>query len=407
MKKLIKRLQEFVQNGGRLRAGEEPKYGEPFYGNYMQQYISANYNLGDKVSITAEFRSYTGAILEIYSGTILEIYSSCLTTLTSGKTVHKDLRNIRYEPFSYIKSIELIKKNTEDFDLSVIYPQKWNRSLQKKELQETIELSGAQREKRVELKKQFATIYPNIDYDKSHVIKIIRGCRLYFPFACENVSADLYLVLENGDCIKKIPCQTGAPFPNKNVYCAYNYILKQEDPHLYLYLPDNGFVYEDVNIVCIWTINITSNQGIKIIDMYRIEKINPISGEHNLIPIDMKVSPALGYKNINECGTLESMMDKDIYFVIEIAKNSGVNDRIHIIKDSENINEMKSVIEILYKLVQQHDKSLLGNLFISSYIETFVTIDKEADCYYSDSCIKCRDGYHFKAFDVTNQDTTR
>lgn len=29
---IIEQLQTFVGNGGRIRAGVEPKYGEPFYG---------------------------------------------------------------------------------------------------------------------------------------------------------------------------------------------------------------------------------------------------------------------------------------------------------------------------------------------------------------------------------------
>ena len=39
------------KNGGRFHKDKEPKYGEPFYGEYMSQYISKNYHPGDKVRI--------------------------------------------------------------------------------------------------------------------------------------------------------------------------------------------------------------------------------------------------------------------------------------------------------------------------------------------------------------------
>lgn len=34
---IIEQLQTFVDNGGRIQTGVEPKYGEPFYEAYMEQ----------------------------------------------------------------------------------------------------------------------------------------------------------------------------------------------------------------------------------------------------------------------------------------------------------------------------------------------------------------------------------
>ena len=62
MEKIIKELQEFVKNGGRLRYGEEPAYGEPFYDEHMHQYISANFSLGDKVRILRNLKLTMGLL---------------------------------------------------------------------------------------------------------------------------------------------------------------------------------------------------------------------------------------------------------------------------------------------------------------------------------------------------------
>ena len=411
MEKIIKELQEFVKNGGRLRYGEEPAYGEPFYDEHMHQYISANFSLGDKVRITTESKAYDGIIIDIGA------YH--LTTLTSGRTVHKDRRNKCSEPFSDIKSIELLKKTDGKFDLSAVDPQEYERRMNIKKMKETREWeeienreTNERMERRAELKQQFASIYPDADYDKSHVIKITDGCSIYFPYMCDDVRANLYLILDNGKCIKKIPCQTGTPFLNKNSYHAYNCVPKQGYPCVYTYLPDNGFVYEDVSIACVWTISITKKSGIKsgikVADLYRIGQIDPITDEHNLIPIHMSIYPLLGHNNIKDCigmGLL-TMMNKDIYGIVDAMTgykdSENSTEGLHIIKATEDNSDMKSTVEILYELSKYYGDHLTdgSSMLISAYIEVFVTIDKEAACYYSDSGVKCRDGYQFKALDV-------
>ena len=407
MEKIIKELQEFVKNGGRLRYGEEPAYGEPFYDEYMHQYISANFSLGDKVRITTESKAYDGIIIDIGA------YH--LTTLTSGRTVHKDRRNKCSEPFSDIKSIELLKKTDGKFDLSAVDPQEYERRMNIKKMKETGEWEEAEKrktngrmERRAELKQQFTSIYPDADYDKSHVIKITDGCSIYFPYMCDDVRANLYLILDNGKCIKKIPCQTGTPFPNKNSYHAYNCVPKQEYPCVYIYLPDNGFVYENVSIACVWTISTIKKSGIKssikVADLYQIGQVNPITDEHNLIPIHMNVSPLLGYSNIKDCIGLQSMMDKDIYCITDtMAEDEGKEDEwLHIIKATEDSGDIRSAVETFYELSKYWEDTLTEDSLIFAYIEVFVTIDKEAACYYSDSWVKCRDGYQFKALDVNS-----
>lgn len=54
---IIEQLQTFVGNGGRIRAGVEPKYGEPFYGAHMEQRLKKEFHVGDRVHIKIKYRS--------------------------------------------------------------------------------------------------------------------------------------------------------------------------------------------------------------------------------------------------------------------------------------------------------------------------------------------------------------
>ena len=51
---LISKLYDFVENGGRLEAGKEPVYGEPFYPEYMCQLVKSTYEIGDRVQVESE-----------------------------------------------------------------------------------------------------------------------------------------------------------------------------------------------------------------------------------------------------------------------------------------------------------------------------------------------------------------
>ena len=73
------------------------------------------------------------------------------------------------------------------------------------------------RRKRRELDKaNFKEVYKDVPFENSHVFGIIRGCRLYYPFQNEGVSAEIYIVQNNGNHAEKVPCKVGTPYPNKN-----------------------------------------------------------------------------------------------------------------------------------------------------------------------------------------------
>ncbi len=116
-------------------------------------------------------------------------------------------------------------------------------------------------ERRAELKQQFASIYPDVDYDRVHVIKITYGCSIYFPYMCDDVRANLYLILDNGKCIKRYHVRQAHHFSIKPVTMRIT-VFQSRDTHVYIYLPDNGFVYENVSIACVWTISTTKKNQV-------------------------------------------------------------------------------------------------------------------------------------------------
>lgn len=400
---MIKEIMSFVENGGRLRKGEEPRYGEPFYGKYLKQYMSLHYKLGDKVKLQEVFPNGEN---KTYEGIIISMdYDLHLSLLTSGKTVHKDKRNKKYIHYSFIKSIELIKAGDGKFDLSAVDPDEWNRRSNMEKHKESDDAKTEGRKKRrAEDEREFHLVYPEVDFNKSHIIKVPDGCAMYWPFDYDEITAEIFMV-RDGDKITSIPCKTGTPFPNKKSIHAYNCEEKDKYPDLYMHLPDYGFCYEDVNIVCIWTIN-TSISGkkamIKKISIHHVGEISPIKDEHNMIFVDMHILPLLEHGAslfTQSVGMLESMMDKEMYFVID-AKDDADDVAILPVKlpaEQPNDETKKYLHMALNSLVGSLEDD--GEEKMMPMIETFCSIDKIPERYYSSSWRRCRTGYEFKILD--------
>ena len=397
---MLDKIKDFVENGGRLRKGEEPRFGEPFYGDYMKQYLSLHYKPGDKVKLQEVFHNGES---KTYEGIIISM-DYTLSLLASGKTVHKDKRNKKYIHYSFIKSIELIKTDDGTFDLSVVDPDEWNRLKNMEKHKESDDERTESRKKcRAKDEREFHLVYPEVDFKKSHVIKVCDGCAMYWPFKYDEITAEIFMV-RDGDKITPIPCKTGTPFPNKNSIHAYNCKEKDKYPDLYLYLPDYGFCYEDVNIVCVWTIN-TSISGkettIKKVNIHHVGEISPIKDEHNMIFVDMHIYPLLEHGNSlfteKRAGILADMMDKDMYFVIDAIDDNADDAAILPLKipaNQPNDETEKYLCMALGSLVSSLEEDEKEKMV--ARIETFCSIDKIQERYYSSSWRSCREGYEFK-----------
>jgi len=403
MTDMIDRLVNFVENGGRLHKGEEPKYGQPFYGDYMKQYISAHYNLGDRVKVTTDRQVYEGMILTI---------GFRFNLLMSGRKVHKDKRNKKEIRYEEIQTIELIKEKDNLFDLAVVDPDEWKWQNEKDDnLMFSHKKTEHSKNKRHRDCEEFHKVYPEVDFDKSHIIKINDGCRLYWPFNHNGITAEVFMVRDE-DKITPVPCKTGTPFPNKNSYHAYNCKPKDSYPDLYMYLPDNGFCYEDVNIVCVWTINTTvaeKNSVIKVINIHHVGKIKPVKDERNMIFVDMSVLPLLGYGNslFNETRSsslLTSMMNRDLYIVFDLKNDAGL-----AVKSPEDLEEdemdkyflMSAMAISNFDLQEVVCRITRSQEECSPLVEVFCNIDHEPERYYSSAWRHCRKEYEFKMLSST------
>ena len=409
---MVEQLKLFVENGGRLRTNEEPKFGEPFYGEYMKQFLSVHYKPGDRVKLQEKVYNNES---KTYEGLIIE-FGYSLSLLISGRKVHKNKQNKKDIRYDYIKSIEMIKSDDGTFDLSVVdpYQWEWNNNYNKNDTDLWHKKTENRKKQRDEDQKEFHQVYQNVDFEKAHVIKINDGCGLYWPFDYNSISAEVFMIRDN-DKITYIPCKTGTPFPNKNSFHAYNCKKNNTYPDLYLYLPDNGFRYENVNIACVWTINTTISEKdtvIKVVNIHHVGEIKPIEDEYNMIFIDMSVCPLLGYgkslfTNSRDTSLLTCMMNRDLYAILNLT-----DDTASIVKLPEELDEEKlekylfmSVMAINSFELQGVVKYIVNNQEEQfPYVELFCNIDKEPERYYSSAWHNCRKEYQFKMLE--NESTT-
>ena len=392
---IINKLYTFVENGGRLEKGREPVYGEPFYHDYMYQLIKLKYEIGDRLRIESEDGTIEGIMISFCNYEI--------TLLTSGNKVWKRKNagchsvNTKYVRMHRIKSVELVEKKKPDFDLDVVDEYKYyhDRNTPKIDWNEKTEI----RRKRRELDKaNFKEVYKDVPFENSHVFGIIRGCRLYYPFQNEGVSAEIYIVQNNGNHAEKVPCKVGTPYPNKNSYHAYNYNEKGSDCWLYTYLPDEKKEYEHVSIVCVWTVKLRINKkktDIKFVHIYQIGNINSAQDEYNFHFIDISYAPIFGYGNellTNENSSLmESIMDNDSLFILY--QNEDV---IRPIKESED-DEVYAFIaqQALAHFSAKELMEMLSSDNSSLPVEVAVEKEDVLQGYYSSSWKKVKPRFEF------------
>ena len=84
MRDIILQVQNFVRNGGRKYKGQEPRMGEPFYAQYIQQKINSQYRPGDKIKIVVNDQIIVGILLRCESYIYLLKYKYCQSKCTEA-----------------------------------------------------------------------------------------------------------------------------------------------------------------------------------------------------------------------------------------------------------------------------------------------------------------------------------
>lgn len=275
--------------------------------------------------------------------------------------------------------------------------------------EETLERNKAMQEKeRTRNCKEFLSVYPDKNYDTSHFIQVHNGCQLYWPFYKKSVKADIYIVNGDGeDPIKRIPSKTGSLFPNKNWCQAYNYKDEYGDPELDIALTDNGTLYENFSIVCVWSIVTAVDEEeivIKVVDMHCFKKITPIKAAHNLIVINMSISPLLEYGisfdnfDTKASFALTKMMDHDMYYIVDVDADDAF-----VIKKPEVMTSEEVSAIILLSCMAAADFNMQDLLqyicgmkeFYALSVEVFCNVDEEPKEYYSGLLCDTRQEYKF------------
>ena len=390
----ISTIQQFVKNGGRYEKDREPAYGEPFYGKYMAQLIKKDYELGDKIQVEMD----NG---KVYSGLLMRNTWCDIDLLVSGSKIWKNRQNLKYFNFNNMKTLTLIEKRNQEFDIDKADPE---YLCHKRENEDGVDYSDVDTngiETRNKNKAAFESVYPDVSFDDSHVICIENGCSLFFPFTNGGVSAEVYLVQKNGMNAKKIECKVGRPYPNKCSYHAYNSKDKEyNDVDLYTYLPDANAEYHDVYIVCVWTVDMIEDYGkdLKFVQMYEIGTIEPQVGKKNTHFITMNISSICGHNDLftkEHQYELEKIMDRKSVFFLNAMDDAYV---ITPLKESDDEGSLCFLAE---QALSHFDiKEMLQSLIIdgveAEHIEVTVDYEDVSPGYFSGNYRKGRKGYQFK-----------
>lgn len=387
----ILKIRNFVKNGGRLRKNEEPRYGEPFYGEYTRKKIESDYQPGDMVQITTNDKISIGIFLEISGGNV--------NLLIKGKKVWNSGKNVEKCWIKDIKFMYLLEAKEDAFDMDEVDPlNRYHMGHDYVENDNWCKKPNLERRNRDQ--QQFTKVYPDVDFCNSHIINVPYGCTLYWPFHNEGITAEIYLVYGDGSKVINIPCTVKTPFSNKNSYHAFNYKNPQCDTcYLYTYLPDCHKEYQNINLVCIWKIKTTirgSLAEIKVIHINHIEKIEPVEDDRNLHFTDMRTTTLVGYGEelfSNHQWVLEKLMNFDSMFLLE-----SEEDAIIPIKESNNDFTYGLLAHLVYHGF--HMQKLLETICSENQstlpVEVYVDKNEVLDGYYSSSWRKCRKEYKFQ-----------
>ena len=310
----IQRIHDFVNNGGRFRVGENPVWGEPYYGEYMATHIQKQFTPGDKVDVVVQYPQAKSSEYRQFKGTILRINKGYVEVLNQGNSVWKDRKNYENIFCGHIKSISLIKRNPE-FDIEKADPQ-GEKNRRDSDNEKTI-LDGKpdkyDLKYREELKEACRKLYPKQSFEDAVVMSL--DFSIYFPWEVDKVDAEVYINHNNNSV--KVAGKTGKPYPNKNVFGFYNDRNVSFGPSAFIMLPKDD--YTGAFVTCKWSI--TYNDKVySFISMIEVAAFEPVNGENNVYFIGDKLCP-LAYLNseykCSEYRMYESLMDAEAMFYLD------------------------------------------------------------------------------------------
>lgn len=409
----ISKLIEFVDNGCRINKGVEPKFGEPFYGQYRMLVTKRDFSIGDRVSVIYSQNKYHlyGSYdrmdewlgCENIEGTVLAIDKYDMAILIKGRKVWANERNVRRLCYTHIVSISLTKKVSEGFDLQSIAPTFVN-----KERITLKDIYGHNDKVRGQNKEQFLSLYPEVDFDNSHIV--IANCCLYWPFKRNRIKLSVYITEDDGTVISRIPGKIGCI---GNTFFAGNYYdKKHKDLKLFSYLPDASKQYENINVVCVWTVTTDTDDGcldIVLVDIHHFDKIEPVVDNKNILFLDMRARTYIGYgKDIFErayCYNLESLMDNDCYFIEDIEEDEAYSIKYTSSADVSKYSYLSMQAISDFNLIRLLSGICTGYDICRNF-EVSVKLESSATQYDSTMWRTGEEQFEFFEFKLFDQDNT-
>lgn len=403
---VLENLSLFVDNGGRYNKGIEPKFGEPFYDQYRMLTTKRDFSVGDKVSVVYsgnmyqdinDLNEYEWMNCEKIEGIVLSIDVYDLVLLVKGKKVWANRQNVRHLRYANIVSVSLIEKVSEDFNLQEAAP-----SYVEKESGSVTDIYGNCDRVRNRDKDQFLSLYPEVSFDESHIICVF-DCSLYWPFRRERVAVNVYLAEDDGTVISRIPCKIGC---TGNTFFAGNYYDKEHDDlRLLSYLPRASKQYENINVVCVWTVATSTDDGsldIVLVDVHHFDKIEPVVDNKNILNFDMRARTYIGYGagifEKENSRNLVSLMDNDNYFVMDAEEDYAYSIKYTNDKDIDKYSYLAMLAISDFDLARLLSGIYTGYDMCRNF-EVTVKSEPQANQYYSTMWRHEEKRYQFKILD--------
>lgn len=255
---LIDNLINFVQNKGLIDPNRPPAFNEPFYENWMIEKIK---RMGLKCGDTLTIEGRIGDEDFSETGILIDDMFIGIHLLTKGNKVWKNGSNNVLTSMAYISNITKVKDAPEGFNCKEVNPN-YITEEERQELIKSYEDNEAVLKISSDVLSEFNEAYPNLQFDKYHVLSM--EMMLYLPFSNTKIkAAKINVVKKDGQSINIPDTRIRNIYPNR---CWYNVCGTGKHSDL-LFVPFKTFEeLEDIKYIsCEWEIEVENEQGFSVL----------------------------------------------------------------------------------------------------------------------------------------------
>ena len=244
MNDTLKNLINFIENGGLVDKSRAPKLDEPFYEEYMKQKIkSMDVKLGDWLRVTVDKKGEEN----VYEGILID--DSCsgeLKLLIEGKKLWKTEKNAKIVPLYRIIDIKITAKVPEQFDIMQVNPK-----YKTKEERAAIYNEISKRKYEEEDLQNYRKNHPDVDF--KYLLSL--NVDLYWPYYCENASAQVSIVKKDGTVMDVDDIVMRHVFPNERWFRMVQTDSQGKNEHIILPFRSIEELRKIYYISCLWNVS--------------------------------------------------------------------------------------------------------------------------------------------------------